>query len=111
LAGIAEILIVIPVGGEIGLGVEAANGDVGDRAETRVAVLVEVGAGGRADRLFRSLLERRGQSFLSPGLLRWSGMTVLEDVGNRALGDGLAHIDFSLVLGHSAPYVSSGVRL
>src|ERR1019366_3219156 len=58
LAGIAEILIVIPVSGKIGLGVEAANRRVRDGAETSVAVLVEVRAGGSANWFFGSLVER-----------------------------------------------------
>ena len=66
LAGIAEVLIVVPVGGQIGLGVEAADRDVRDGAEAGVAVLVEVGAGGSADRLFGSFVERRSESLLGP---------------------------------------------
>ena len=74
LAGIAEVLIVVPVGGKIGLGVEAADRDVRDGAETRVAMLVEVGAGGSADRLFGSLVERGRERFLRPLFFGRGGM-------------------------------------
>src|ERR1700687_2445384 len=50
-ARVAEVLLVVPVGGEIGLGAEAANRSVRNRAEPRVSVLVEVGAGGGAERV------------------------------------------------------------
>src|ERR1700675_2818910 len=62
LAGITEVLLVIPIGGEISLGVKAADRSVRDRAETRVAMLVEVGAGGSADRFFGRLVERGRES-------------------------------------------------
>ncbi len=107
LAGIAEVFFVIPIGGEIGLRVEAADRRIGDRAETRMAVLVEVGAGRSADRFFGRFLERRCECPLGPLLLRCRGMTAFKDAGNRAFGDCLAQIGFRLVLGHSVPLASS----
>jgi hypothetical protein len=103
LARVAEILIVIPVGGEIGLGVEAADRDVRDGAETGAAVFVEVGAARSANRFFGSLVERGRERFLCPIVFRGGGMTAFKDVGNRALSYGLGHIDFRFVLRHSVP--------
>src|SRR6476469_5503271 len=59
LSRIAKVLFVIPVFGEVGLGVQATDGYVGDGAETCVTVFVEIGAGRRADRLLRRLLDQR----------------------------------------------------
>src|SRR5580658_10088139 len=66
LTGIAEILIVIPVGGKIGLGIETPDWSVGDGAETSLAVFAEVSACGGADWFFGSLLKGGRQSFLGP---------------------------------------------
>jgi len=57
LTRIAKILLVVPVDGQIGLGVEASDGRIRDRAEASMAVLVEVGAGGSANRFFGRLGE------------------------------------------------------
>ena len=87
LAGIAEILVVAPVLGQIGLRVEPANRHAGDRGEARVAVLVEIDAGGRADRALGRLLERGRQRLLSPLLLRVGRMAILKNIGDGTLGD------------------------
>jgi hypothetical protein len=98
LAGIAKILIVVPVGRQIGLRVEAANRGVRDGAETRVPVLVEIGAGGSADRFFRSLSERGSERFLGPVFFGRGRMTAFKDVGDRAFGYCLARIGSPLWL-------------
>ena len=62
LAGIAEVLLVIPVGGQIGLRIEAARARP-DSGEAGVAVLVAVGAGGRADGPLGSFLDSGASVF------------------------------------------------
>src|ERR1700688_3827095 len=57
LAGITEILIVIPVFRQISLGVQPANGNVGDGREAWMAVFVAVCTGRRTDRALRRLFE------------------------------------------------------
>jgi hypothetical protein len=66
LAGIAEILFFVPVGGKIGLRVEASNGHTGDRREARVAMLVYIHTGGRADGPLGSFLNRGRERLLGP---------------------------------------------
>jgi len=68
LAGISQVFFRAPVFGKIGLGIEAANRGSGDRGEAGVAVLIEIGAGGRADRLFRGFFQSREESFFRPVL-------------------------------------------
>src|SRR5208283_3296343 len=51
LAGIIQVVVVAPVGGKVGLGVEATDRHAGNGGETRIAVRVEVDARGRADGL------------------------------------------------------------
>ena len=104
LAGIAEVLIVVPVGGKIGLRVETANRGVRDRAEAGVAVLVEVGAGGRADGFFGSLVEGGREGFLCPVFFRLGGMAALEDIGDRAFRYGFRLIWFSVCSRTLAPH-------
>src|SRR6476646_6739260 len=68
LPGIAEIFLVIPIFGEISFGIQPADWNTGNRSEARATVLVDIHAGGRANRLFRGLLQRREQRLLSPTL-------------------------------------------
>jgi hypothetical protein len=51
-AGCAKISIVIPVLGKIGLRVEAIDRNAGDGRKTRLSMLINIDAAGRADRLF-----------------------------------------------------------
>ena len=86
LAGIAKILLFAPVLGEIGLRVETANGHAGNGGEARVAVLVEIHAGRRADGTLGRFLERRGERLFCPILFGGRRMAILEYVGDRTLG-------------------------
>jgi hypothetical protein len=65
-----------------------------------VAVLVEVGAGGSADRFFGSLVERGSERFLGPVFFGCGWMTAFKEVGNRAFGCGLRQTGFGFILGH-----------
>ncbi len=87
LAGIAEVLVVAEIRRQVGLGVEAADRHSGNGGEAGVAVLVEVGAGGRADRLFGRLLERRRESFLRPLLFGGRRSAAVKYVRDRRFGD------------------------
>ena len=87
LAGIVEVLVVLPVFGKIGGRVEAANRHAGDGGVAGVAVLVKIDAGGRADRLLGSLLQRGRERLLGPLLLGGGRMTaVFEQIGDRRFG-------------------------
>src|SRR5208283_1154849 len=85
LAGVAEVLVVVPVGGKISLRVETADRRIRNGAEAGVAVLVEVSAGRSAKRFFGSLFERRRQRFLGPFFFRRRRMAAFKDIANRAL--------------------------
>src|SRR5262249_34353531 len=87
LSGIVEIRLGVPVFRKIGLGVETADGLAADGGEPRVAVLVKIHATGRADRLFRGLLQCPGQSGLRPALLWVGGMAAFKHVADWALSD------------------------
>src|SRR5262249_4485950 len=82
LAGIPEVLIVVPVFRQIGLRVEATHRRKRDRGEASVSVRVDIDAGGLADSLFGSFLKRGRERLLRPSLLRVRGMTFFEDVRN-----------------------------
>jgi hypothetical protein len=81
-AGISQILFLAPVLGEIGLRVEAANGDAGNRGEARVSVLIEIYAGGRANRPLGRFFEGWRKCFLRPLFLLTGGMAVFKNVGD-----------------------------
>src|SRR5580704_12904351 len=66
LSGMAEVLIVIPVFGQVSLGVKAADGHARDGRKTRVPALIQIGAGGGADRPLRGLLQCRAQCSFCP---------------------------------------------
>ena len=70
LAGIAEIIFFAPVFGQIGLRVEAANRHAGDCGEARVVVIVEIHAGGGADRPLGRFLQRAARGLSPPNLFR-----------------------------------------
>ncbi len=95
LAGIAKILLVIPVFGKIGGGVEPADRDAGNGGEPRLPMLVKIDAAGRADRLFRKLFQRRRQRLLCPGLLALRGTPPLEYIGRRVLRDLRTSVAYS----------------
>src|ERR1700757_1114511 len=99
LAGISEISFFAPVGGKIGLRVEASNGHTGDCREARAAVLVDIHARRRADRPLRSLFERGCQRLLSPLLLRVRRMAVLKRVSSGTIG----HLLLRKLLLHAIP--------
>ena len=103
LAGVAEILIVVPVGGEIGLRVKAADGHIRNCAETSVAVGLAVGAGGRADGLLGSFLDGGRERLFGPGFFG----------GRRVTASNTSAIGFSATdgLGWSAVDLFSGMRL
>src|ERR1700690_2123459 len=66
LAGIAEILVIVPVLGKIRPGVHAADGYARNCGEARMPVLVEIGTRWRTDWPLWSLLQGRRQSSLRP---------------------------------------------
>ena len=86
-AGIPEIFFLAPVLGEIGLRVEAANGDAGNRGEAGVPVLVEIHASGRANRPLGGFFEGGRKRLLRPLLLVSGGMAVLKNIGDRTFGN------------------------
>jgi hypothetical protein len=87
LGGIAEIFLFGPVFGEIGLRVEAADGNAGNRGKARVAVLVEIDAGGGTDGMLGRFLKRGGKRLLGPTLLRGGRVTLLENVSDGTFSD------------------------
>src|SRR5690349_14634330 len=95
LAGIAQILVVVPVFGKIGGGVKPANGNPGDCSKASVAVVIEVYTGSRTDRLFRSFIQCRSKGLLRPALFCFRGMSVGEHVSDRSVG-GLRLREFAL---------------
>ena len=111
LSGIAEVFVVVPISGKVGLRIETSNGNVGNSAEAGVAVFVEISTGGRADRFLGSLCQCRSQGFLGPCFLRSVWATIFKNVGNRAFRDrrlGAAGILFAVW--HSAPRAKSDHR-
>src|SRR5208283_964369 len=105
LAGVAEILIVVPVGGEIGLRVKAADGDIRNGAEAGVAVGVAVGAGGRADGLLGSFLDRRRERLFGPGFFGGRRVTAFEYIGDWIFGNGwLVLVGSRFIFWHAAPH-------
>ena len=86
LAGIAEIGVVFPVFGQVGLGVKAANGVAGDGGVAGVAMLVEIGAGGRANGLLGILFQGAGERGFSPLLFGVGGMAAFENIGHGRFG-------------------------
>ena len=103
LPGIAKILLVVPVVRQIGVRVEPANRNAGNGGEASVAVLVEIGARGRADRLLGRLLQGRKESFFRPILFPRGRMPVVEHVSNRIFRDLRLG---KLLLGHPHPSCS-----
>src|ERR1700674_710848 len=87
LSGITEILVIIPVLGQIRSGVKAADGNIRNRGEAGVPVLVEVRARGRTDRPLRSLLQSRRQRLFRPLLLCHGRMAPLEPISDWILCD------------------------
>jgi hypothetical protein len=70
-----------PVFGEIGLGVEAANGSAGDRGEASGAGFVAVDAGWLADGVLREFRERGIEGLLGPANFLGRGMAIRGEVG------------------------------
>src|SRR5262249_18630394 len=101
-ARVAEILFSVPIFGKIGGGVEAANRNVRNRAESRVTLIVEISASRGTDGLFRRLLDRGGQSLFRPLSFVLRGMAFLKHVGDWTFRDLRLGIRF-LLLGHALP--------
>src|SRR5579863_8854285 len=87
LAGVAEVLRVVPIFGKVGLGIEAADGDTRDCGEASVTFTVHVDPGGSANGPFGRLLQRWGERLFGPVLLRVRRMASLENVRNRNFRD------------------------
>jgi len=100
LAGITQILLVVPVGGKIGLGVETANGTfeiVLKRGVPFSSRLCRSGANG-----FSGPFQSGGEGLLDPVFLGWGRMAALKDLGNRAFGCGRP-VQVRLLLGIRVP--------
>ena len=80
LAGIAQVLRVVPVFREISFGVKPANRQAGDGGKPGMTVLVEIDASSRANGPLGGLIETRSQSLFRPGLLRSGRVTPLKDI-------------------------------
>ena len=85
--GVAKIVFFAPILRQIGLSVEAVDGDAGDRGETSAAVLVAIYARRRADGALWSLLQSGRQRLLGPLLLRIRRMAAFENPCDWTLGD------------------------
>src|SRR5262249_35065532 len=85
LAGIVQVLLDVPVLGEVGLGIETTHRLAAERGKAGVAVLVEIDAAGRADRLFWSFFECLSKSGFGPALLRFGGMTSFKNLAHRTV--------------------------
>src|SRR5277367_142787 len=59
LSGMAEMLIVVPFFGQVGLSIKTPDRHAGDGRKTCVPVLIEIGARGGSDWPLGSFLERR----------------------------------------------------
>jgi len=70
LAGIAKIFLVIPVLGQIGLGVKPPDRHTADGGELRVPAVIQIDAGRCADRLFWRLFQRFSQRSLGQRFFR-----------------------------------------
>ena len=105
--GIAQIFFVIPVFGQIGLGIKPADGHAGDGGEARVAVLVEVYARSGANGLFRGLFQRRRQRGLSPLLLAGRGVAAFKNVRNGCFRNVTLELGFTLICHKRCPSRSS----
>src|SRR5204862_512480 len=71
LSGIAEVLFVVPVFGQVGLGVESANGNSGNCGEASIFVLIEIGAGRCANRRLWILFRRSLRASRRCSWLTW----------------------------------------
>src|SRR5579862_505773 len=96
LARIAEIGLVIPILGKIGLGIQAPNGNAGNGGEPGMAVVIDVYTARCSNRPLRGLFQSRSQCLLRPLLLRLRRMAAFKHVGYWAfrklrLGDFLVH--------------------
>src|SRR5580692_10034347 len=101
LARIAKIIFFAPIGGQVGLRIQPANGHAGNRGEAGVTVLVEIHAAWRANRPLGSFFERRRERLLGPFLLGVGRMAVFKHVRDWTLGN----LRFQRLLFHSNPGV------
>ncbi len=85
-AGIAEILLVAPVGRQVCRGIQTADGPVADGAEAGVAAGIQVYPAARAERLLGVGLKGAGQRLLFPPQLAGAGGALLVQLRWTALG-------------------------
>ena len=87
LAGIAKILFVVPVLGQIGLPIRRLYTQAADGSKPGVAVLVEIGASGASNGLLGRFLHGRGQGLFRPTFFRFGRMPPFKDLRDRILGN------------------------
>src|SRR5579871_6809333 len=75
LSGVAEVLFVVPIRGQVGLRVQTANRHTGNGGEARISVVIEVDTGWFANRAFRRLLQRGSESLFCPVFFGFARMT------------------------------------
>jgi len=97
LSGIAKVVLIIPVFGQIGLRVKPADRQAAESGEAGMAVFIKVGSGGRPDGLFRRFFQRFCQRVLRPELFRFGGTTPFENLGNRALRNPCGVLLFQVI--------------
>src|SRR5438876_6508669 len=82
LSGIAKILVVVPILRQISLGIKAPDRHAADGCKLRVAMLIEIDAGGPANGLLRRLLQRRRQGGFRPMLFGFGRVTSFKNFSN-----------------------------
>src|SRR5579863_3648600 len=85
--GMSELLAVIPVSGQVSLGIKATDGDARDGSKTSVAILVQVDACWGTNRPLGSFLQCRAQRVFCPGLFTGRGLPSLKNIADRAFRD------------------------
>ena len=98
LTGISEILVVIPIRGQIAFGIEPPHWNSRDGGKPGMSVLINIHASRRANWFFGSFLQSGGESFLGPFFFRRRGMTSFKDVSNR--GFGHRRLGWRLLIAH-----------
>ena len=99
LPRIAEVLVVVPIGREISLGIKTPDRHSTDSREARGAIFIKIYAGRLADGLLRGLLQGFCQGGFGPAFLGIQGMAAFKHFCNRIFGNP-AQFRLLLLIGH-----------